>query len=90
MEKLYLEIYVDKKLKNTFDDEDLCMNTLTEFLWRTSVLKQKHVKVKYKYNYNDLQKVSFIESYIDNNDNITKIEYRFYNVPTKCGYLNIR
>ena len=92
MEKynIYVEVYQDKKLVNTWKDEETNKNQLIQFLWRKSVLKSNNLKVEYSYNYSDKQIISFIEKSYNCDNSYTTFEYKFYNVPTKCGYLNFR
>ena len=92
MEKynIYVEVYQDKKLVNTWKDEETNKNQLMQFLWRKSVLKNNNLKVKYSYNYSDKQTITFIEKSYNCDNSYTIFEYKFYNVPTKCGYLNFR
>lgn len=64
------------------EDAKKVIKKLTTELYNKYILKSKDYKqVQYKYNYNDLQKITFIFS---NNYRII-----FDEIPTRCGYLNI-
>lgn len=92
MEKynIYVEVYQDKKLVNTWEDEETNKQQLMQFLWRKAILKSNNLKVKYSYNYSDNQTISFVEKSYNCDNSYTTFEYKFYNVPTSCGYLNFR
>lgn len=87
---IYVEVYQDKKLVNTWEDEETNKNQLMQFLWRKAVQKSNNLKVKYSYNYSDKQTISFIEKLYNCGNSCTTFEYKFYNIPTICGYLNFR
>lgn len=87
---IYVEVYQDKKLVNTWEDEETNKNQLMQFLWRKAILKSNNLRVKYSYNYSDRQVISFIEKSYNCDNSYTTFEYKFYNVPTNCGYLNFR
>lgn len=78
-----------KELVNVWNDEKTNLLQLTAFLYRKAILKSNNLKVKYSYNYSDLQTITFIDSYENYNGSITKTFYEFVNVPTNLGYLDI-
>lgn len=78
-----------KELVNRWNDEKTNLLQLTAFLYRKAILKSNNLKVKYSYNYSDLQTITFIDSYENYDGSITKTFYEFVNVPTNLGYLDI-
>ena len=78
-----------KELVNIWNDEKTNLLQLTAFLYRKTILKSNNLKVKYSYNYSDLQTITFIESYENYDGSITKTFYKFVNIPTNLGYLDI-
>lgn len=78
-----------KELVNKWNDEKTNLLQLTAFLYRKTILKSNNLKIKYSYNYSDLQTITFIDSYENYDGSITKTFYEFINVPTSLGYLDI-
>lgn len=78
-----------KELVNVWNDEKQNLLQLTAFLYRKTILKSNNLKIKYSYNYSDLQTITFIESYTNYDGTITKTYYEFLNVPTNLAYLDI-
>ena len=78
-----------KQLVNKWNDEKTNLLQLTAFLYRKTILKSSNLKVKYSYNYSDLQTITFIDSYKHYDGSITKTYYEFINIPTKMAYLDI-
>lgn len=69
------EIVIEQK------DEATVLANFTADLFNKYILKSKDFKqVQYKYNYSDMQKITFI----------FKNEYRavYSDIPAKCGYLD--
>ena len=77
-----------KELVNVWNDEKTNLLQFTSFLYRKTILKSSNLKVKYSYNYNDLQTITFIDSYENYDGSITKTYYEFINIPTNLGYLD--
>lgn len=59
-----------------------------EALYGSAILKRKDVKVKYKYNYTDLQTIDFIYTFELYDGSKNKTIYRFVDVPTQQGFLD--
>ena len=78
-----------KELVNVWNDEKTNLLQFTAFLYRKTILKSNNLKVKYSYNYSDLQTITFIDSYENYDGSITKTYYEFINIPTNLGYLDI-
>ena len=78
-----------KELVNVWNDEKQNLLQLTAFLYRKAILKSNNLKVKYSYNYSDLQTITFIDNYENYDGSITKTYYEFVNIPTNMGYLDI-
>lgn len=78
-----------KELVNKWNDEKTNLLQLAAFLYRKAILKSNNLKVKYNYNYRDLQTITFIDSYENYDDSITKTYYKFINIPTNMAYLDI-
>ena len=93
-EKIIVNVYQakgnnKKELVNVWNDEKTNILQLTAFLYRKTILKNKMLKIKYSYNYSDMQQVTIIESYENYDGSITKTYYEFINIPTQMGFLNI-
>lgn len=78
-----------KELVNKWNDEKTNLLQLTAFLYRKTILKSSNLKVKYNYNYSDLQTITFVDSYENYDGSITKTYYEFINIPTNMAYLDI-
>lgn len=78
-----------KELVNVWNDEKQNILQLTAFLYRKTILKASNLKIKYNYNYSDLQAITFIDTYTNYDGTITKTFYEFLNIPTNMGYLDI-
>lgn len=78
-----------KELANVWNDEKQNILQLTAFLYRKTILKASNLKIKYSYNYSDLQTITFIDSYTNYDGTITKTFYEFLNIPTNMAYLDI-
>ena len=78
-----------KELVNRWNDEKTNLLQLTAFLYRKEILKASNLKVKYSYNYSDLQTITFIDIYENYDGSVTKTFYEFVNIPTNLGYLDI-
>lgn len=78
-----------KELVNVWNDEKQNLLQLTAFLYRKTILKSSNLKIKYSYNYSDLQTITFIDSYTNYDGTITKTFYEFLNIPTNMAYLDI-
>lgn len=78
-----------KEFVNVWNDEKQNLLQLTAFLYRKTILKSSNLKIKYSYNYSDLQTITFIDNFTNYDGTITKTFYEFVNIPTNCGYLDI-
>lgn len=78
-----------KELVNTWNDVQTNLLQLTAFLYRKAILKSNNLKIKYSYNYSDLQTITFIDKYENYDGSITKTYYEFINIPTNMCYLDI-
>lgn len=78
-----------KALVNYWQNEETNYKQLLCFLFRKTIQKDRRLKIRYSYNYSDKQTISIIESFENYDGSITKTSFVFYNVPTKCGYLDI-
>ena len=78
-----------KELVNVWNDEKTNLLQFTAFLYRKTILKSSNLKIKYNYDYNDLQTITFVESYENYDGSITKTFYEFINIPTNLGCLDI-
>lgn len=54
---------------------------LLQFLWLITINKSKTYKIKYNYNYSNIQTIDIV-------DNETKYIHRFINVPVKMGVID--
>ena len=78
-----------KELVNKWNNEKTNLLQLTAFLYRKTILKSNNLKIKYSYNYSDLQTITFVDSYENYDGSITKTFYEFINIPTNTAYLDI-
>lgn len=78
-----------KELVNTWNNEKECVLQLTGFLYQKTILKSSRLKIKYNYNYSDMQTITFIDSYENYDGTITKTFFEFVNIPTNIGFLDI-
>lgn len=78
-----------KELVNIWENEQTNILQFTAFLYRKAILKANNLKIKYSYNYSDLQTIEFVESYTNYDNTITKTYFVFKNIPTNMGYLDI-
>ena len=93
-EKMIVNVYQTKEngkkeLVNIWNDEKQNILQLTAFLYRKTILKSSNLKIKYSYNYNDSQTITFIDNYANCDGTIAKTFYEFLNIPTNLGYLDI-
>jgi hypothetical protein len=58
-----------------------------EILYRKTVLKS-NIKIRYNYNYADIQTITVSQKYTKFDGSITTFEYIYYNIPTSMGYLD--
>lgn len=77
-----------KEVVNYWNNEKENIFQLLGLLYQKTILKSDNLKIKYKYNYNDLQEISFILSYTNYDNTITKTFYNFKNVPTSLSFLD--
>lgn len=87
--QIRVEVYQNKELVNTWEDHEQNVKQLTAFLWRKAVMKSSKLRIKHSYNYTDIQTITFIEKYENYDGTITTTEFKFLNVPTNLGYLDI-
>ena len=76
------------ELVNVWEDEITNLKQFTSFLYSKTILKT-NIKIKYQYNYSDKQIITFVDTYTNFDNTKTITEYKFFNVPTKMGYLDI-
>lgn len=84
-----VEVYQNKKKVNEWTNQETNIKQLTAFLWRKTILKDNNLRIKYQYNYSDKQTITFVEKYINYDETVTTTEYKFQNIPTNMGYLDI-
>lgn len=78
-----------KELVNKWEDEKTNVLQLAAFLYQKTILKSNKLKIKYSYDYSDLQTITFIDSYENYDGTITKTYFEFVNIPTNLGFLDI-
>lgn len=78
-----------KELVNTWNNEKECILQLAGFLYQKAILKSARLKIRYSYNYSDMQTITFIDSYENYDGTITKTFFEFVNIPTNLGFLDI-
>lgn len=77
------------KLVNVWGEVENNKKQFMAFLYRKTILKSADLKVKYQYNYSDKQIITFRETYTNFDDSKTITEFKFFNIPTSLGYLDI-
>lgn len=92
--KIIVEVYQarghDKKERvNTWEDEKTNILQLLAFLYRKTILKSNNLRIRYSYDYNDLQTIEIIETYENYDGTQTKTYFVFKNIPTNMAYLDI-
>lgn len=92
--KIIVEVYQQhgngkKAHVNTWENEQTNILQLTAFLYRKTILKARNLKIKYSYNYSDMQTITITESFENYDGSITKTSFVFENIPTNLGYLDI-
>ena len=87
-EKMIVEIYQNGKKVNEWTDEENIKAQLMGLMWQKLIIKSRNIRIKYSYNYSDMQKITFVNSYENYDGTITKTEYIFENVPTNLGFLD--
>ena len=87
--QIKVEVYQNKELVNTWENHEQNVKQLTAFLWRKTILKSRNLRIKFSYNYSDTQTITFVEKYENYDGTITTTEFKFLNVPTNLGYLDI-
>lgn len=80
---MYMEIKDNKKVIFKSDKKEDVINNLMFYTFELA-RKNKTYRLKYNYNYSDLQTITIIEKY----DELNKREIVFYNIPTKLGFLD--
>ena len=86
--KIVVEVKQNKKISNYWLDEKTNILQLMAFLYNREVIKA-NIKMRYSYNYSDLQEITFSQSYENYDGSITVTSYKFYNIPSNLGYLDI-
>lgn len=81
-----LEVLKGKEKVNEFNNGVEKM--LLSELYNITILKQK-IKIKHQYNYSDTQTIDFIHTFEKNDGTIEKYIYRYSNIPTIWGSLDI-
>lgn len=81
-------VYQDKELVNIWKDEKTNILHLMSDLYNKQFLKNNNTKITNKYNYSDVQEIKVIEKRYNYDEPITTFEYIYFNIPTKCGYID--
>lgn len=87
-EKIYMEIHKNGKLVSTFNDSKFLIIRLFGDIYNKQILKVKNT-IKSNYNYDDIQTIKVIDKVYNSDGSVDKWEYIYYNIPTKCGYLDV-
>lgn len=92
--KIFVNVYQTKdnnkkELTNVWEDEKTNVKQLLAFLYRKTIQKSRNIKIRYKYDYDDYQTITIIESYENYDGSITKTYFEFHNIPTTLGFLDI-
>lgn len=85
--KIVVEVKQDKATMNYFLDETSNIISFFEILYRKTVLKS-NIKIRYNYNYADIQTVTVSQKYTRFDGTEAKFDYIYYNIPTSMGYLD--
>lgn len=85
MEKIKMEILRNGKKVNEFTEG--VKELLLQELYNKTICKQ-NIKIKYNYNYTDIQTVDFIHKTEKSDGKTDTYIYRFLNIPTTWGTLD--
>ena len=85
--KIVVEVKQDKMTTNYLLEETANIISFLEILYRKTILKA-NIKIKYNYNYTDIQTITISQKYTRFDGTITTFEYIYYNIPTNMGYLD--
>lgn len=85
--KIVVEVKQDNKTTNYLLNEKVNIISLLEILYRKTVLKA-NIKIKYNYDYTDMQTITITQSYTTFDGTEAKFSYIYYNIPTSMGYLD--
>ena len=85
--KIVVEVRQDNKTTNYLFDEKSNIISLLEILYKKTVLKA-NIKIRYNYNYTDLQTITITQNYTTYDGTKVKFSYIYYNIPTSMGYLD--
>lgn len=85
--KIVVEVKQDKMTTNYLLEEKSNIISLLEILYRKTILKA-NIKIKYNYNYTDMQTITISQKYTGFDGTITTFDYIYYNIPTSMGYLD--
>lgn len=85
--KIVVAVYQDKALVNIWKDEKTNILHLLSNLYNKQLLGTK-IKISNRYNYSDIQEIKVTEKSYNYDESTTTFAYIYYNIPTKCGYLD--
>ena len=78
-----LEIFDNKTLIFETTDVKTIINNLMYYTFTKAVNNNKQIKIKYKYNYSDIQTITIVEK-----SELNKREIVISGIPTKMGTLD--
>lgn len=84
---MVVEVKQNGEISNYWTDEKANVMQLLGFLYSKTVIKA-NIKMRYSYNYSDMQTITFSQSYENYDGSKTITSYTFYNIPTNLGYLD--
>lgn len=85
--KIVVEVKQDKITTNYLLEETANIISFLEILYRKTIQKA-NIKIKYNYDYTDMQTITVSQKYTKFDGAITTFEYIYYNIPTSMGYLD--
>ena len=86
--KIVMEVLQNNEVVNYWLNETSVIFQLFEFIYRKTIQKSRNIKISYKYNYSDLQTIIVTMMLYNYDGTESQIKYKFYNIPTKQGFLN--
>lgn len=85
--KIVVEVKQNKTTTNYLLNETSNIISFLEILYRKTILKA-NIKIKYNYNYTDIQTITVTQKYVAFDGTETNFSYIYYNIPTSMGYLD--
>ena len=84
---IFMEVYRNGELQNTFYNYFDIVRSLLDSIYMGKFGGSNH-KIKEHYNYSDRMNFTYTTYSYDCENNKTKYEYKYYNIPCTCNRLD--